>query len=214
MLYTMLVAALFGLARAEVGFSDMNADVYDWGYDWYRGESFSFYCNNSAMAVTTDHYVTWMTPSSKILRLDHDDEDFKVDTYAGISGFQLTLKNVQPQLHGVYVCQVYDGISRVKQGQIIFGMNVHTEKYRDLTEKYRSNIIVAFIATAVFVVPFATVCFVYHFQYRTQEEKDNLQKKRLTHKQFGRSEGAEFDVYKVKPSDDGAYENPDFNTQL
>lgn len=212
-LLVVLSLCLVSMATAMEGRSDKD----DWAYQWYTGEPFRFQCQTSGLNFTGNNYVVWDTPTRKMLPTGHDDEHYKLYTADGIRDVELLIKNVQAEYHGVYTCHMYSDTAKAV-GKVIYAINVHDVKHHDMIDKYRHNIIVAVIATAVFICPFATVCMVWQFRY---EERDRRKHKGSNGKPYvvdhelkagPPADGIAESV--MSPEGKGAYENLDMSTQL
>lgn len=208
-----LCAVLLIVSSGErVGQGNTFTSDKDWSYQWYENEPFMLYCNTSELDVSDSDYILWEKPSLEdpakhlFLQRDHDDDNYKIYPFSGVEGFQLHIKKITAETSGVYVCRVHDKTTGVARGQTILGINIRDKKYEELFDKYRSHFIVAIIATAVFVVPLATMCITYHFRYER------------THHMGARyaQNGREMKPYPdgladtVQAGEKGAYENPDF----
>lgn len=219
MLYLVEIASvlsallLTATSGVRIGQGDKSVDK-EWSYIWYENEPFILYCNSSKLAVKDSDYIRWEKPSKDgdtvILKRDHDDGNYKINQYFGVEGFQLEIKKITSGTKGVYVCRVHDNDTGVSRGHTILGINIREQQYDDLFDKYRHHFVVAVIATAVFLVPFATVCITYHFRYeRRHGTREKYSPNEMTRYPNGLAE------------DKGAYENPTFtqdsanqNTQL
>ena len=208
-----VVAILVTFTSGEnVGQGNLDLDD-EWSFLWYEDEPFMLYCNSSTLNVQGSDYIMWEKPSKDgedTLRFErnHNDTHYQTNHFAGVDGFQLHIKKVTSETSGVFVCRVHDGTSHVSKGHALVGINIREKKYEELFDKYRRQFIVAIIATAVFVVPLATICIVYQFRY---ERRMGLDKKTSF------SNGREYEMkadglaYTVQaPEDNGAYENPQF----
>ncbi|KAL4229748.1 hypothetical protein ACF0H5_010137 [Mactra antiquata] len=186
----------------EMGISDGSY----WAFQWYTGESFRFECNTSKVLNNSvnDLRVFWDTPVGKGFPNDFTDARFEANDTNGVYNGKLTVKDVQEPVHGVYMCHVYDAGTNDKKGTVVYGLNIHEPKYHTIMDKYRRNITIAFIATAVFLVPVATIFFVWKFQYRSLEDKDRQTERKMKRKYQG---GIASTV--ASPEGDDAYENPD-----
>ena len=207
----MLLAVCMG---ERVGYGDTNDD--EWSYLWYPDEPFQLYCNSSKLSVRNTEYIVWQTPGEKILQPDHDDNLFKTNEYFGVPGYELHIKKLTSETSGVYICRVHENGTNVLRTQTILGINIRDHKYDELFDKYRHHVIVAVIATVVFVVPFATVCIVFQFRYRTPEQRARAQEKK--HRSYAYN-GHQQEMQKYRPDGlaevqsvegKGAYENPEF----
>ncbi|XP_045203696.2 uncharacterized protein LOC123556786 [Mercenaria mercenaria] len=187
-----------------------------WAYQWYTGEPFLFKCQNSGLNITANNYVKWDTPTAKALSSTYNEADYEVKTTDNIRGVEILVKKVDAEFHGVYTCIVYDNKGD-EDSRVIYGLNIHDVKYRDMMDKYRHSIIVAVVATAVFIVPFATTCFVWHFWY------EEVSKRKLG--KSGKTSYVVDSEMKEPPTDgiaatvmssegEGAYDNPNLSTQL
>jgi len=199
--------SVLAVALAETGRSS-NVEE-DWAYQWFLDEAFLLTCNSSKLNVQSGEYITWMTPQKTYITVGQNDSIYELRNGSGVMGLELLIKQVNLDVGGVYTCYVHnDTMRRAKR---ILGINVHEAKYRKMFEKYRSNFIVAVIATAVFVVPLATSCFVYQFQYSDPETKARKARRRAGHQYT--ANGGDMPMKSHEPGT-GGQENPGFNTQL
>jgi hypothetical protein len=200
------------------GDMDGYADNSDWAFQWYTGERFHFICNTSG-----SYNSSWDTPLNKNLFSGYEDEEFKVNGIGGVHGDELVVKNVQTHVHGVYTCKMYNRTG-ARIGHTIYGLNIHDVKYYELFDKYRSNLIVAVVSTAVYIGLLGTVCLVWRFRYQTEEDKQRRYEKKRAY--IYMTNGREHEMKQQIPDDltepvkspvgKGAYENPyiDISTQL
>lgn len=205
---SMATAAMEGVSNGD-----------DWAYQWYTGEPFRFKCQTSGLNITADNYVVWDTPTRKTLPINHDQTDYQLSTVDGVRDVELLVKNVRSEFHGVYTCHVYADNTAKNVGKVIYGLNIHDVKYHDMIDKYRHNIVVAVIATVVFIVPFATICLVKQFQYeeRTKRKHGTTNGKPYMVEHELKQPYYDGVAENVKSTEgEGAYENPDpdLSTQL
>lgn len=201
------LAAIFGMvaiATAELGTSNM----HDWAYQWYEDEEFSFKYVPSNSTQDVELYVVWESPNHGNLTtatVKADDPLFEVkDTYNVVNG-ELRFKKITSGVHGVYICWVtLNNDHSAIVNRTIFGLNIREKRYRSMSDKYSSNIIVAVVATAVFIVPLITICVTYRFSY---ENRKGIKPKR---KYMQNGDGYDMTVANtVAASEKGAYENPE-----
>ncbi|XP_060579436.1 uncharacterized protein LOC132736343 [Ruditapes philippinarum] len=211
---TIVLVALVASVISEEGVSNND----DWAYQWYSGESFRFRCHISGLNVTEPGYVTWETADHKVLSKHHNDTEYELFKYNMVDGFELLIKNVNPNVHGVYICKVFTSGGEIR-GHTIYGLNIHEVKYHVMMDKYKSQINVALIATAVFLVPILTTCLVWHFQYVTPEMEARARRRKMGQKPYSISNemqttnGHLADTV-ASPEWNGAYENKEVFTQL
>jgi hypothetical protein len=161
--------------------------------------------------------VEWDTPTKMSLPTEYSDEDYKVETVDNIENVELLVKKIREENHGVYTCKVYDK-NRDLTAKVVYGLNIHSKKYRDMTDKYRSNIIVAFVATAVFIVPVATILLLWNFRYEARMETSG--KRGRMYVENGKKEPPTYTIAAtvMSPEGEGAYDNlndpDDLSTQL
>ena len=208
-------AMLLALGLAErVGRSNTNDD--EWSYLWYPDEPFLLYCNSSTLNVTDTEYIKWMTPGKKILDSGFNDTQYATVEWYGVPGYELRIKKITAETSGVYTCRVHDSSTNVLRAHTIFGINIREHKYDDMFDKYRHHLIVAVVATVVFLVPFLTVCIVYNYRYTTPEDRARRQEKKSRSYEYN---GHQHEMQKYPPDglaevrsqdEKGAYENPEF----
>lgn len=209
-LVSMVSSVLEGVSDNEDG----------WAYQWYTGEPFRIQCHASGLNVNDTYYAIWDTPTRKALPRYYTDDEYQVNAFNSIDDAELVVKDIQSAVHGVYTCKVYDYASMTMQFRAIYGLNIREAKYHNLIDKYTHNITVALIATAVFIVPLATVCLVWRFRYETEADRASRKSRRsgkpyhaaheIKHTAF--DEGLTDSV--VSPEGKGAYENPNLSTQF
>ena len=218
MLYRTVISAIavallvtFSSAK-NVGHGKTDLDE-EWSFLCYENEPFMLYCNSSELSVQTTDYIMWEKPSkvgdTLTFKRNHNDMNYQTNEYFGVEGFQLHIKKVTPETSGVFVCHVHDGGTGISRARAIVGINIRERKYEEMFDKYRWHFIVAVIATAVFVIPLATICIVYQFRYERRMDK------KMTYTYNGR--GHEMKRYPdgladtvQAPEGKGAYENPEF----
>lgn len=169
----LVLTTLTTFSASEEGVSDTD----EWAYQWYHDEPFRFRCHIAGLNISHTDHVVWETPDTNILNSPYNGTDFQLFTEDNISGLELLVKRVHPSVHGVYICSVKDENEAVK-GRTIYGLNIHDVKYHDMMDKYKHQIYVALVTTAVFLVPLLTTCFVWHFQYVTPEMEDRRQRRK------------------------------------
>lgn len=210
-LQVVLSLCLLCAVTAEMeGYADNNDW---WAFEWYIGEPFRFKCQTSGLNFTSNSLVVWDTPTKKSLPTSYDEDDYKVSTVDNVVDVELLVKKIQEENHGVYICRVYTKDTRDMTGKVIYGLNIHGKKYRDMTDKYRRNIVIAFVATAVFVVPVATIFLLWNFRYEVRVEKS--QGKGRMYVEDGKKEPPSDSIAATVMSADGkgAYENPEITEQ-
>ncbi|XP_060579438.1 uncharacterized protein LOC132736344 [Ruditapes philippinarum] len=217
MLRVVLSFCLLSIVTAEmVGYNDDNEW---WAFQWYMGEPFRFKCQLSVLNLTSNNRVVWDTPTKMSLPTEYSDEDYKVETVDNIANVELLVKKIREENHGVYTCKVYENKNtRDMTAKVVYGLNIHSKKYRDMTDKYRSNIIVAFVATAVFIVPVATILLLWNFRYEARMETSG--KRGRMYVENGKKEPPTYTIAAtvMSPEGEGAYDNlndpDDLSTQL
>lgn len=166
----LLIFSLLSICAALASSMEGSSNSEEWAYQWYTDESFRFVCHIANVNISQTDHVIWETPDKRTLQSPHNDTDYQLLTSSntGVNGLELVVKNVHQSVHGVYICTVKNQKDAVV-GRTIYGLNIHEPKYHDMMDKYRHQIYVALVATAVFIVPLFTTCFVWHFQYVTPE---------------------------------------------
>lgn len=193
----------------RIGYGNTDLDK-EWSYIWYENEPFNLYCNSSALNVQSPDYIRWEKPSKDGGKLTfekkHNDDNYAIQEYFGVEGFQLRVKKVTAETSGVFVCRVHNYTTGSARADSIVGINIRERRYDDMFDKYRSHFIVAVIATAVFLVPLATICFVYHYRYERRSGQN------MSYPVTGRDHAAK--TYPDGLADgEGGYENPDFKQE-
>ena len=212
--WTGLLLTLVALTDAEEGVSN----DHDWAYQWYSGESFRIRCHISGLNASATDYVTWETPAHKDLSTNYNGTDYELFNYNNVEDLEILIKNINSNVHGVYICKLYNS-GEVLRGHTIYGLNIHEEKYHDMMDKYKKQINVALIATAVFIVPVITCCLVWQFQYVTPEMEMRARRRKLGQKPYSVSSEMQttngtFTDAVAAPEWKGAYDNKEVFTQL
>ncbi|KAK3606353.1 hypothetical protein CHS0354_041989 [Potamilus streckersoni] len=186
----------------------VRCQTYTWAYSTYLDVEFSFSCNDTRIILTDGDEVVWKTPQQRELRPGHNDSDYLVVDLHDIPGHDLMIKNVSHDLHGTYVCMVYNNGTLRKKA--IRGLNLYEPLHRNLMERFTKNIIVGVISSLVFSVPVVTLCMVLKFRYMTNEEKERIKMKKSKVREMA-SLGYVDPSEKVKVKDfegKGCYDNP------
>jgi len=197
-----------------------NNEQGKWAYQWYLNEPFAFRCTN-VFNITGGHKVVWgPVPTIGMNdRLDSSvqNEHFQFRTHGGVPDAELFIEKVRPELHGVYQCNVINATGDTVH-KTIFALNWQEPLYKNINEKYERNIIVAFVATAVFILPVITLCVLFHFHWEARHPEYEAKRKYAYDNNGSEMKQtiSDHDVARAVQSSEGkgAYENPDFNTQL
>jgi len=193
---------MVAMVTAELGTS--THDV--WAYQWYEDESFKFTYVHPESNDTSALYVEWASPNHGIITQSaSNDALFEVMDSGNIVNGEITIKKVTSEVSGVYVCTVMLYNDRtVTVNRTIFGLNVHEQRYRSMSTKYNRNIALAFIVTAVFLVPLLTICLTYKFSYENRHPSSS-------HKNGVRSNMYSVDDYQMKGDVTDAVKSADGN---
>ncbi|XP_061184556.1 uncharacterized protein LOC133192582 [Saccostrea echinata] len=147
--------------------------------------------------------VEWKKPNGVIIRAN--DNDFLLEDKGGYKHMRLTIHKVNSTNNGIYKC-VLTGTGT----KLIRGINVRGPVYTKFLDQYEYNIIVAVVATVVFLVPLLGSCGVYKFRYIEDKEE----KQDMFHMRHGESDNGQAMVEKktiaakVEANEGGgAYEN-------
>ncbi|WAQ99082.1 hypothetical protein MAR_023455, partial [Mya arenaria] len=157
-----------------------------------------------AMLINSNQYVTWgpipMVETHMELKNGTVNNYYEVRSKGGVGGAELYVKKVLPEVHGVYVCNVYNE-DTTPYNKTIFALNLRDQRYRVLGDKYKHNVVVAVISTAVFLVPLITLCILHRFRWEARNPEEAVKRK------YAYADGTSLEG-------NGAYMNPAFNTQL
>ncbi|KAK3100566.1 hypothetical protein FSP39_021872 [Pinctada imbricata] len=206
---------------------------FEWGVLALAGEKTMLTCEDGySMHMLNDstpniYTLSWKVPGGKILHHNHDDNMFAVkEGDNGIQGFVLEIKSFDYHYDGAYICMVEDD-DRNATMSILRGINMYDRKYASMSEKYERNIIIAFVATAVFLFLVLGTGLVYKYRWQSEEDKAAEKAKRLgmtsPRANYYVNDGAEelttkTAADKVKAvNGEGGYENPNMessSTQL
>lgn len=97
----------------------------------------------------------------------------------------------------------------------IRGINLHQPLAKSASERYEYNIIVAVVASVVFLVPLLGACAIYKFRYKSPEDKSK--KYNVRHREYPNNVSMESpNEVKVPPSNSEqyVYENAAASTNL
>lgn len=187
----------------------------EWAYEVLRDGTITLYCNDSSINIDTNEYGQWTIPSGVELKKQHNDSLLTVQQENGIEGFSLLLKKVESSLDGVYICKVKSVSTDVIRMATIRGINLHQPLAKSASERYEYNIIVAVVASVVFLVPLLGACAIYKFRYKSPEDKSK--KYNVRHREYPNNVSMESpNEVKVPPSDSEqyVYENAAASTNL
>ncbi|KAK6172869.1 hypothetical protein SNE40_016441 [Patella caerulea] len=202
--YVVIVAVL-----ATVG-ADWSSDP-EWSFQVYMNEDTSLRCNDSMVNIHPSAELWWHLPSgAKIHGYSVQRyEKYELMDDNGLRGGILKIKDVKSSDHGLYICMVYNGSQMTHK--INRGLNLYGHLDRDNFNLYRTQVITAFVAALVFVVPLIAICFIYHFRYMSDAEKE---RKRNNKKYFNELHKAleNGSDYPTKPYQH--YDNPSYDTHL
>ncbi|KAL3878626.1 hypothetical protein ACJMK2_030960 [Sinanodonta woodiana] len=186
----------------------VRCQTYTWAYSTYLDVEFTFSCNDSRILLTDGDEVVWKTPQQRELRQGHNDSEYLVVDLYDIPGHDLIIKNVSEDLHGTYVCMVYNNGTLRKMA--IRGLNLYEPLHRNLLERFTRNIIIGVISSLVFSVPAVTLCMVLKFRYMTPEEKERHRMKKRKLQEMASFGYLDISI-QVKANDiegKGGYDNP------
>lgn len=216
MILAPLLLVFVAMATAEVGYSDNK----HWAYQWYAKEPFSFRFENADPTNNTQ-IVVWETPRHEILADNMNSSLYVISDYNGILNGELFIKEVTPETRGVYVCYLHhvnDAGHNETVKRSIFGINISIPKYRSKLERYRGNIIVAAVASAIFLVVGSVVVLTHTCSYekRMEDHQRALRGKQLRGPKHLSHNGDSFHSHNGIGIEIAtqAYDNPEFMTQM
>ena len=144
------------------------------GHTRYMNEQFRMYCNSSTLLVNSSDYITWETPHKDILAAPFNDNNYELVEWFGVEGFELHIKSITTYTTGVYICRVGNKNNHAIRGRGIIGLYIHEHKYDDLFDKYRDNLVRAFIASGVFLVLALATGFLCHYSWRSDHREHEM----------------------------------------
>lgn len=142
-----------------------------WAFKVYAGERLDLDCNETRVMLAADDTISWETADGRVLSAPYNDSSYELMGQGQI----LSIKHVDLSKHGLYTCVVFDA-SKVAKAHVLRGVNLSGPLFKDLRDQYRDNIIVAVIASVVFVVPMTGMCAIQKFRYKkkdTMKEEDH-----------------------------------------
>lgn len=196
---------------------ELYSEMFHWAESVEENSAAVLYCNEPILKINTtgtSGSVKWYTPSgSEIMNSDNNYKLQNVDNYTDM---KLTVNKVNKTNSGIYRCTLQSSGLTVT---LIRGANVRGPKYTKFLDEYEYNVIVAVVATVVFLVPLLGSCGVWKFRYREDEdEKTNMFN--MTHEDNGTGPVmTEIPAKTVastmeSPEGNGAYENMATDTKL
>ncbi|XP_052796599.1 uncharacterized protein LOC128229016 [Mya arenaria] len=214
-----LTGALFVLGLAAIVSSEGDyKHMEDWAHQWYDNEPYYFRCTEALGNISAHDYdrVSWVTPKGVIE--SNTSDYYTLRDADGVKSAEIVIHKIEPALHGVYVCKVYN-VSGNLVNKTIFGLNVHEAKPRSYKDKYQRNINVAVISSAVFLVPVLSLCLLHHYSWEKRHPEFMGRKKYAVddshemNRTASKNGGLAATV--ASPEGKGAYENPDgVSTQM
>lgn len=187
----------------------------DWGFQSYLDEDYTFTCNHSSIPLQPNNNVLWELPSGGLVERNSD--KYVLTDDGSVVHLHLTIKNVKETDSGVYLCHIFENWVN-RRGRLLRGLNIGGHLYRDPFDEYRSNLMVAGIATAALLVPLMACCFIYKFRYQTTEDRAAKYAQRENafkhQREFERSNGPEKELSDSGGVNNVAYENEEKSTKL
>lgn len=202
------VGMFLSSARAE-----QYPEIFHWAESVEENSAVILYCNEPNLNINTTGTtgsVKWYTPSGS--EIMSSNKNYKLEDVDNYLNMKLTVNKVNNTNSGIYKCTLQNSNVRIT---LIRGANVRGPKYTRFLDEYEYNVIVAVVATVVFLVPFLGSCGVWKFRYRGDEdEKANMFN--MTHE----DNGAGPVMYEIptktveSPEGNGAYDNLATDTKL
>lgn len=146
------------------------AEDYHWASVVEENAPASLKCTEPKLDLNMTYAgsVQWFKPTGmEILRTD---EDFLLEDLDRYLRMTLTIHKVNASNSGIYKCKLMVSGS-LNFITLIRGINIHGPKHVKFLDEYESNVIVAVVATLVFLVPFLGGCGVWKFRFREDEEE-------------------------------------------
>lgn len=188
-------------------------EIFHWAESVEENSAVTLYCNEPNLNINTTGTtgsVKWYTPSGS--EIMSSNKNYKLEDVDNYLNMKLTVNKVNNTNNGIYKCTLQNSNVRIT---LIRGANVRGPKYTRFLDEYEYNVIVAVVATVVFLVPFLGSCGVWKFRYREDEdEKANMFN--MTHE----DNGAGPVMYEIptktveSPEGNGAYDNLATDTKL
>lgn len=142
-------------------------EIFHWATSVEENSAAVLYCNEPNLNINTTGTfgsVQWYTPSgSKI----SSDKNYKLEDVENYTNMKLTVYKVNKTNNGIYKCTLQTTNLAIT---LIRGANVRGPKYTRFLDEYEYNVIVAVVATVVFLVPLLGSCGVWKFRYREDED--------------------------------------------
>lgn len=192
-------------------------ELFHWAKSVEENSAAVLYCNEPNLNINTTGttgYVKWYTPSGS--QIMSPDNNYKLENVGNYNDMKLTVYKVNKTNNGIYKCTLLTSNLAIT---LIRGANVRGPKYTRFLDEYEYNVIVAVVATVVFLVPLLGSCGVWKFRYREDEdEKANMFN--MTHEDNGTGPVmTEIPAKTVastveSPEGNGAYENMATDTKL
>lgn len=166
---TLLLVGLTACVKGE-----LYSELFHWAQVVEENKMVTLMCDEPRLGInTTDETgsVKWYKPSGSLIRTF--DNNYKLEKVGGFYNMKLTVYRVNSTNHGIYRCELTKTDSNTIF--LIRGANVRGPKYTRFLDEYEYNVIVAVVATVVFLVPLLSACGVWKFRYREEEkEKANV----------------------------------------
>lgn len=168
-------------------------------------------CNERNLNIDTKNgtgSVQWEKPNG--VTIGASDSDFLLEKEGGYTNMVLKIHRVNSTNSGIYKCMI-NGTGKT----LVRGINVRGPVYTKFLDQYEYNIIVAVVATVVFLVPLLGSCGVYKFRYiEDEEEKQNMFNMRHGEIDNGQAmmEKKTIAAEVEAKEGGGAYDNVDFNS--
>jgi hypothetical protein len=170
---------VFACLVLVVSFVAVKAKTYAEDYHWanavQENEGAALDCTEPRLNLNmTDGSgsVEWFKPSG--MEILSTDRDFLFEDLGNFQRMRLTIYKVNASNSGIYKCKLTLPGS-APPVMLIRGINIHGPKYVAFLDEYEDNVIVAVVATVVFLVPLLGGCGVWKFRFRDEEEeKENM----------------------------------------
>lgn len=206
--FLLLLLVTAGLVKSDSEEDDEN----NWSVQVVMGDDVTLYCNDSRAMIQPGETGRWTVPSGEVLADNHNDTYFRVQNWNGIQGYKLRVNKVTESNQGVYLCVIYTG--NTPRIEVVRLINYSGPKYLNGIDRYEKHILIAFVATAVFVGILLILCLTYRFRYRSPEEK------MFAHQFIEESDESTARKSRTiadsvrAPGSGGAYDNPTKHTKL
>ncbi|XP_046553399.1 uncharacterized protein LOC124262863 [Haliotis rubra] len=199
-----LMVAAIGIAQsADLDFHKKP----EWSYQTEIDTDIEIHCNDSDAVVQDGDMVKWHSPKGMAIMTSSD--KYRLSDTGPVRGITLTVKRVQHEDSGVYLCMVSRNMFFVRK--INRAINLYQPSMRDKFDMYRNNVMVGGIAAAVFFVPLVAMCAIYKWRFKTQEDRDASKHAKYLLRRQHEAEAGELPTKSAPHNGAASYDNPVFS---